>query len=414
MSDLYGGVFGMFRRRTRSKNRGVQSGRVQAVFMSSQRKIIYADNAATTPLLPQALEAMLPFLKDDYANPSGIYSFARPAKKAIQESREIIAECIGAKASEICFTSGGTESNNWAIKGVAFQNWERRPHIVTSKIEHHAVLNSCKALERVGCTVDYLSPDSAGRISSQSLAEAITPNTVLTSVMMANNEIGTIQDIAALASKSRQYDSVFHTDAVQAVGHIPIDVHKLDVDLLSASAHKFNGPKGIGFLYVREGLELAPYLNGGQQEQGRRAGTENVAGIVGMATALRYNVEQMDQTTAKLRQIEQAFVDALRAAIPTVLINGGMANHLPGLVNLSIPGAYGEGLLHILDLKGCIVSTGAACNSHSTEISHVLYAIGSMKTFAKGTLRVSFGRFNEVEDALRIAELIAKYAKKRD
>lgn len=387
---------------------------MQAVFMSSQRKIIYADNAATTPLLPQALEAMLPFLKDDYANPSGIYSFARPAKKAIQESREIIAECIGAKASEICFTSGGTESNNWALKGVAFQNWERRPHIVTSKIEHHAVLNSCKALERIGCTVDYLSPDSLGRISSQSLSEAITPNTVLASVMMANNEIGTIQNIAALANKARQYGSVFHTDAVQAVGHIPIDVHKLDIDLLSASAHKFNGPKGIGFLYVRDGLELAPYLNGGQQEQGRRAGTENVAGIVGMATALRYNVEQMEQTTAKLRRIEQAFVDALRAAIPTVLINGGMANHLPGLVSLSIPGASGEGLLHILDLKGCAVSTGAACNSQSTEISHVLSAIGASELLSKGTLRVSFGRFNEVEDALRIAELIAKYAKKQD
>ena len=383
--------------------------------MSSERKIIYADNAATTPLLPQALEAMLPFLKDDYANPSGIYSFARPAKKAIQESREIIAECIGAKASEIYFTSGGTESNNWALKSVISSRYEKHPRIVTTSIEHHSILNTCQSLREKGCVIDYIEPDASGRISPQWLARALSSRyAALTSVMMANNEIGTIQDIAALASKARQYGSVFHTDAVQAVGHIPIDVHNLDVDLLSASAHKFNGPKGIGFLYVREGLELAPYLNGGHQEQGRRAGTENVAGIVGMATALRYNVEQMKQTTAKLRRIEQAFVDALRAAIPTVLINGGMANHLPGLVNLSISGAYGEGLLHILDLKGCIVSTGAACNSHSTEISHVLYAIGSMKTFAKGTLRVSFGRFNEVEDALRIAELIAKYAKKQE
>ena len=379
--------------------------------MSENRAFIYADNAATTPLAPEALEAMEPFLKEEYANASGLYSFSRKAKKALQDARESIAACIGAKASEIYFTSGGTESDNWAVKGVAFQNWERRPHIVTSKIEHHAVLNSCKVLERIGCPVYYLSPDSAGRISPQILSEAITPNTVLASVMMANNEIGTIQDIASLSQQAHSQGIVFHTDAVQAVGHIPVDVDTLGVDLLSASAHKFNGPKGVGFLYVRESIDLAPFLNGGQQERGRRAGTENVAGIVGMATALRFNVEQMDQTTAKLRRIEQTFIDALRSAIPNVVINGDASNHLPGLVSLSITGASGEGLLHILDLKGCAVSTGAACNSQSTEISHVLSAIGAPESHSKGTLRVSFSRFNEVQDALRIAELIAKFAK---
>ncbi|MBR6437343.1 MAG: cysteine desulfurase [Thermoguttaceae bacterium] len=379
--------------------------------MSENRAFIYADNAATTPLAPEALEAMEPFLKEEYANASGLYSFSRKAKKAIQDARESIAACIGAKASEIYFTSGGTESDNWAVKGVAFQNWERRPHIVTSKIEHHAVLNSCKALERIGCTVDYLSPDSAGRISPQSLSDAITPNTVLASVMMANNEIGTIQDIASLSQQAHSQGIVFHTDAVQAVGHIPVDVDALGVDLLSASAHKFNGPKGIGFLYIRDGIELSPFLNGGQQERGRRAGTENVAGIVGMATALRFNVEQMDQTTAKLRRIEQTFIDALRSAIPNVVVNGDASNHLPGLVSLSITGASGEGLLHILDLKGCAVSTGAACNSLSTKISPSLLAIGVPESLSKGTLRVSFGRFNKVQDAQRIAELIAKFAK---
>ena len=379
--------------------------------MSKNRAFIYADNAATTPLAPEALEAMEPFLKEEYANASGLYSFSRKAKKALQDARESIAACIGAKASEIYFTSGGTESDNWAVKGVALQNWERRPHIVTSKIEHHAVLNSCKALERVGCTVDYLSPDSEGRISPQSLAEAITPNTVLASVMMANNEIGTIQDIASLSQQAHSQGIVFHTDAVQAVGHIPVDVDALGVDLLSASAHKFNGPKGVGFLYIRDGIEISPFLNGGQQERGRRAGTENVAGIVGMATALQFNVEQMGQTTAKLCRLEQTFIDALRSAIPNVVINGDASNHLPGLVSLSIPGASGEGLLHILDLKGCAVSTGAACNSQSTEISHVLSSIGAPENLSNGTLRASFGRFNEVQDALRIAELIAKFAK---
>ncbi|MBR5162305.1 MAG: cysteine desulfurase, partial [Thermoguttaceae bacterium] len=366
--------------------------------MSENRAFIYADNAATTPLAPEALEAMEPFLKEEYANASGLYSFSRKAKKAIQDARESIAACIGAKASEIYFTSGGTESDNWAVKGVAFQNWERRPHIVTSKIEHHAVLNSCKALERIGCTVDYLSPDSAGRISPQSLSDAITPNTVLASVMMANNEIGTIQDIASLSQQAHSQGIVFHTDAVQAVGHIPVDVDALGVDLLSASAHKFNGPKGIGFLYIRDGIELSPFLNGGQQERGRRAGTENVAGIVGMATALRFNVEQMDQTTAKLRRIEQTFIDALRSAIPNVVVNGDASNHLPGLVSLSITGASGEGLLHILDLKGCAVSTGAACNSLSTKISPSLLAIGVPESLSIGTLRVSYGRFNNVQD----------------
>ncbi len=379
--------------------------------MSENRAFIYADNAATTPLAPAALEAMEPFLKEEYANASGLYSFSRKAKKALQDARESIAACIGAKASEIYFTSGGTESDNWAIKGVAFQNWERRPHIVTSKIEHHAVLNSCKALERIGCTVDYLSPDSSGRISPQSLAEAITPNTVLASVMMANNEIGTIQDISSLSHQAHSQGIAFHTDAVQAVGHIPVDVDSLGVDLLSASAHKFNGPKGVGFMYIRDGIEISPFLNGGQQERERRAGTENVAGIVGMATALRFNVEQMDQTTAKLHRIEQSFLDALRLAIPNVVINGDASNHLPGLVSLSIPEASGEGLLHILDLKGCAVSTGAACNTQSTEISPALLAIGVPESLSKGTLRVSFGRFNEVQDALRIAELIAKFAK---
>ena len=383
---------------------------MQAVFMNQSNRFIYADNAATTPLLPQALEAMLPFLKDDFANPSGLYSFSRSAKKALQDARNTIAECIGAKASEIYFTSGGTESDNWALKSIALNRLEQPPHIVTTKIEHHAVLNSCKSLERLGCEVDYIAPDPLGRILPQTLAQALTTHTTLVSVMMANNEIGTIQDIPTLAGKAHSFGSVFHTDAVQAVGHIPVDVVALDIDMLSASAHKFNGPKGVGFLYIREGVDLDPFLSGGQQEQGLRAGTENVASIVGMAPALRHNVDQMEKTTTKLRQIEQTFIDALRAAIPNITINGDTSNHLPGLVSVSIPGVSGEGLLHILDLKGCAVSTGAACNSQSTEISHVLSAIGSPESLAKGTLRISFGRFNQIQDAQKIVEVITKYA----
>ena len=361
------------------------------------KRYIYADNAATTKLSSSALDAMLPWLQSDFANPSQPYSFSRAAKAAIKESRQIIADCIGASSDEIFFTSGGTESDNWAIKGSTISR-----SIITSEIEHHAVLNSCKAMAVGAADVKYLRPTNDGVILPDELEKNISAAS-LVSIMLANNEIGTIQTIRELCEIAHARGALFHTDAVQAVGHIPVDVKSLGVDMLSASAHKFNGPKGVGFLYIKSGTPLLPLHDGGSQENGKRAGTENVAGIVGMATALKENCERMSETAKRLYGYEKLLIDNLSGL--DFIRNGG-DNHLPGVINLSFKGASGEAILHRMDLKGICISTGSACDSVNTQVSHVIKAIGVPEEYAQGTIRISLGADNTEEDVTAIANAL--------
>lgn len=360
------------------------------------KRMIYADNAATTQLDTEAFEVMKPYLLQEYGNASQPYSFARQPKKAIQEARESIASCIGALPEEIYFTSGGTESDNWAIKGTAFQNYNRRATI-TSAFEHHAVLHACESIERLGCPVAYMWPNNSGFISPETLGRYITDETMLVSVMFANNEIGSIQPIKDLCEVAHAHGALFHTDAVQAVGHINIDVNDLGVDMLSASAHKFNGVKGVGFLYIRKGTSIVPYADGGAQEHGLRAGTENVAGIVSMATALRKNIETLKANQEHILNLEKRLLTSLDESGITYQRNGG-DNTLPGIINLSFDGKDGEAILHRMDLMGICISTGSACDSKNTEISHVLRAIHMPESLAKGSIRISLGKNNTSDD----------------
>lgn len=373
------------------------------------KQLIYADNAATTQLDSDAFEAMKPYLLSEYGNASQPYSFSRTAKKALKESREIIAHCIGAAPEEIFFTSGGTESDNWAIKGSAFSDADKRATL-TSMIEHHAILRACESIERLGYPVAYLPVDSTGTVQPGLLSEWITDRTRLVSIMLANNEIGSVQDIATLSEIAHSHNALFHTDAVQAVGHLDIDVNALGVDMLSASAHKFNGPKGIGFLYIRKGTILDPYASGGGQEFGMRAGTENIASIVGMAAALKKNCELLHSTRDHLIFLEQKLIATLDACGVEFRRNGSQIR-IPGNVSLSFPGWGGEALLHRLDLMGICVSTGSACDSKNTQISHVLQAIGLEERYAKGTIRVSLGKNNTTNDVDSIARALIKILK---
>ncbi len=366
--------------------------------------MIYADNAATTKLDKDAMEAMLPYLMEQYGNASQPYSFSRSAKKALAAARETIAACIGAEPEEIYFTSGGTESDNWAIKGSAFSDRGKRP-MITSQIEHHAVLNSCAAIERLGYPVTYLPVTREGIVLPEVLSQRISRGTRLVSIMLANNEIGTVEPIRELCAIAHDHGAIFHSDAVQAIGHIPVNVKELGVDLLSASAHKFNGMKGCGFLYIRTGISICPYADGGAQEHGQRAGTENIAGIVAMATALKKNCERMDQSEQKLRNLEDSFLEMLRDSHLDFIRNGDKA-HLPGNVNLSIKDADGEMLLHRLDLKGICISTGSACDSVNTRVSHVIEAIHVPEPYAKGTIRITFGIDNTEEEAREITNCL--------
>lgn len=369
---------------------------------------IYADNSATTQLSSEALNAMMPFLTTEFGNASGVYSFSRSARKAMKDARETIATCIGALPEEIFFTSGGTESDNWVIKGHIPLG-----RIVTSRIEHHAILNSLP-YANLFChgSANILPVNKIGIVSCKSLETAISRNTSLVSIMLANNEIGTIEPIKELAHIAHQKGVKFHTDAVQAVGHIPIDINELGVDYLSASAHKFMGPKGIGFLFCRKDTHFYNLMDGGQQESGLRAGTENIASIVGMSTALNNCCKQMQKMSKRLDKMTSVFKEMIEDAIPEAVFNGDACNRLPGHISLSIPGINGEGLLHFLDLKGIAVSTGAACNSKSTQISHVLRAIRLPVPLAKGTIRISLGANNKREDVSIIAKSIIEYCAK--
>ncbi len=373
------------------------------------KQFIYADNAATTKLDIDAFEAMKPYLLDEYCNASQPYSFARKPKQALKEARAIIAHCINADPEEIYFTSGGTESDNWAIKGIAFAEAEKRA-IVTSQIEHHAILRACEALEKLGYPVAYLPVNREGVVTAETLESLITSSTSLVSIMLANNEVGTIEPIKDLCEIAHKHGSLFHTDAVQAVGHVRIDVKELGVDMLSASAHKFNGPKGIGFLYIKKGTPISQYSNGGSQEFGLRAGTENVASIVGMAVALKKNCDAIEENAKHIGLLEAKLIDGLSESGVNFIRNGA-TQRVPGNISLSFRGADGEALLHRLDLMGICVSTGAACDTVNTQVSHVLNAMGVDEDYAKGTIRISLGKNNTIEEVETLLQKLIRILK---
>lgn len=371
--------------------------------------MIYADNAATTQLDADAFEKMKHFLLNDYGNASQPYSFSRIARKALKEARTIIADCIGALPEEVYFTSGGTESDNWAIKG--WMEYKDKRVTITSVIEHHAVLNACNALSRLGYSVSFLPVDKQGVVLPETLQKTINEEVKLVSIMMVNNEIGTVEPIHELAEIAHKHGALFHTDAVQAIGHIPINVKALGVDMLSASGHKFNAPKGVGFLFIKKGVDIFPYADGGAQESRLRAGTENVASIVAMASALKTNCDDMSNTQKKLVNMEQIFIQTLDEAGIDYVRNGA-DEHVPGNINISIKDADGEMLLHRMDLKGIYVSTGSACDSVNQQISHVIRAIAVPERYASGTIRISFGRMNEEKDASIVAQNLIDILKK--
>lgn len=362
--------------------------------------MIYADNAATTKIDPIALDVMISVLKEQYANPSQPYSFAQEAKKQVEEARATIANCINAYPEEIFFTSGGTESDNWAIKNYGMES------LITSSIEHHAILNAAEFVARQGSQVTILPVDKNGYAETNILGELLEKTGAkLVSVMCANNEIGSIQDIKGISNIVHEYDALFHSDAVQAVGHIKVDVKAMGIDMLSASAHKFNGPKGIGFMYIKNGVNKSSFICGGAQENNLRAGTENVASIVGMAVALKNNIQNIDEHQRNISLLETRLIDRLNASKIDFLKNGG-DNKLPGNISLSFKGYEGEAILHRLDLKGICVSTGSACDSKRTQISHVIKAIGLDREYAEGTIRISLGKDNTVEEIDYIADSI--------
>ena len=373
------------------------------------KQYVYADNAATTRIDKDAYDAMIPYILEEYGNASQPYAFSRTPKRALQESRETIASCIGASPEEIFFTSGGTESDNWAIKSVVSSS-NAKNKIVTSAFEHHAILHSFTTMERNGCQTEFLQPNSNGEVTVEELRRRLKEGTALVSIMFANNEIGSIQPIKELCEYAHSKGALFHTDAVQAVGHIKIDVKELGIDLLSASAHKFNGMKGCGFLYIRKGCRLIPYMDGGSQEYGHRAGTENIPGIVCMATALNNNCRYLIENQARIKDLERCLLKGLSEEGIEYIRNGG-ENTLPGLISLSFPGADGEAILHRMDLMGICISTGSACNSKDTEISHVLKAIGLVDKLARGTIRISLGKNNTFEDVEKIVSALKKILK---
>jgi len=369
---------------------------------------IYLDYAATTPLDPRVLEAMMPYLTEKFGNPNSIHAFGREARKAVDEVREKIAVLLNCRPSELVFTSGGTESDNLALRGVAMAYRRKGNHIVTTAIEHHAVLHTCRALQDEGFEVTYLPVDEHGLVAPEQVAEAVTDRTILVSIMHANNEIGTIEPLADIvrAVKEKRPDVLVHTDAVQTVGHIPVDVEALGVDLLSFAAHKFYGPKGVGGLFVRRGVKLVPQLTGGGQERNRRSGTENVAGIVGMAKALEIAFAEMPTEIPRLQALRDELIEGVLAQIPDSRLNGHPTQRLPHNANFSFLGVEGEALLLQLDLHGIAASSGSACTSGSLEPSHVLLALGLSHEWALGSLRLTLGRFTTRQHIERVLAVL--------
>lgn len=361
-------------------------------------KLIYMDNAATTAVKPEVFEKMKPYFMENYSNPSSVYSFAGEAKKAVDDARDIIAGALNAKAAEIYFTGGGSEADNWAIKATAEAYKNKGKHIITSAIEHHAVLHTCGWLERHGYEVTYLPVDENGTVSPEKVDEAIRPDTILISIMFANNEIGTIEPIKEIGEIAEKHGVLFHTDAVQAFGHVPIDVQEMHIDMLSASGHKFHGPKGIGFMYMRNGLKLGSFIHGGAQERSRRAGTHNVPGIVGMGEATRIAMEQLEANAVKETEVRDYLIARVEKEIPYIKVNGHRENRLPNNINICFRFIEGESLLIMLDQKGICASSGSACTSGSLDPSHVLLAIGLPHEIAHGSLRMTLGEETTRED----------------
>ena len=361
-------------------------------------KIIYLDHAATTALDSRVLSEMLPFFGEKFGNPSSVYTFASGNREAVNNSRRIIAETLGAKPAEIYFTAGGSESDNWAIKGAAFANRDKGKHIITTKIEHHAVLHTTEYLSEQGFDITYLDVDENGIISPYDLKQAIRPDTILISVMFANNEIGSIQPIKEIGEIAKEHNILFHTDAVQAYAQLPIDVNDLNIDMLSASGHKFNGPKGTGFLYIKNGTKIDNFIHGGQQERGKRAGTENVPGIVGIGKAAILAHESMSEHIQKETELRDYIIDNILLKIPYARLNGHRTKRLPNNVNFSFQFIEGESLLILLDMAGICASSGSACTSGSTDPSHVLTALGLPNEVARGSLRLTLGAENTKEE----------------
>ena len=373
---------------------------------------IYFDHAATTHVKREVLEAMLQYFSENYGNPSTVYTIGRTSKKAIEEARETVARIIGAEPREIFFTGSGTEADNWAVKGAAYANMKKGKHIITTSIEHHAVLHACQYLESEGFEVTYLPVDEYGLVTPGQVEAAIRPDTILISIMFANNEIGTIQPIAEIGRIAREKGICFHTDAVQAMGNIKINVSELNVDMLSMSAHKFYGPKGVGALYVRKGVKLTSFMHGGAQERGRRASTENVPGIIGLAKALELADMNMEQHNRKLVALRDRTIEEIEKKIPFVRLNGHREKRLPGNVNFSFEFIEGESLLLMLDLKGIAASSGSACTSGSLDPSHVLLAIGLPHEKAHGSLRITFGDENTDEDVDYLMEILPEIVRR--
>nr|WP_320161719.1 cysteine desulfurase NifS [uncultured Methanoregula sp.] len=389
-----------------------------------EKRIIYMDHSATTPTRREVLDAMIPYYTEHFGNPSSIYSIARESKKAIDTARAQAAKALNAEPDEIYFTSGGSESDNWAIKGIAFANRQKGNHLITSKIEHHAVLHTFEYLEKEGFTVTYLPVDKYGSVDPAELEKAITDKTILVSIMYANNEIGTIEPIPELAAVAKKHKVYFHTDAVQAIGNIPIDVKAQDIDLLSLSAHKFYGPKGVGVLYIRKGVKIDNLIHGGGQERRRRAGTENIAGIVGLGKAIEMATADIEGHNRKIRAMKDRLQAGILEKIPNAYLNGHPEKRLPGNINISFEFIEGESMLLWLDDEGICASTGSACTSGSLEPSHVLLATGLPVEISHGSLRLTLGDSNTQEDVdfvlgalpkivLRLREMSPLYTKKK-
>ena len=362
------------------------------------KNIRYFDHAATTGVKEEVLKEMLPYFNIEYGNPSSIYGIGRSVKRAIEGAREKVAKAINAKPNEIYFTGCGSESDNLAIKGIAYALKQKGNHIITSKIEHHAVLNSCKSLEQEGFRVTYLNVNKDGFVNLQELKEAITDKTILITIMTANNEIGTIEPIEEIGKIAKKNNVYFHTDSVQAIGNIKIDVQKMNIDSLSMSAHKFYGPKGVGALYVKEGVPFIKLQDGGHQEKNKRAGTENTAGIIGLGKAIELAYKNIDEYNDKLQKLRDYYISEVENKIPGTILNGHRTKRLPGNANISFKGVNGGDLLLKLDEKGICASTGSACNTGSTEPSHVLVSIGLKPEYLQGSLRTTFGYENTKED----------------
>lgn len=369
-------------------------------------QMIYLDNAATTAVHPEVFESMKPYFSQYYGNPSSIYRFAAKSKQVMEESRRQIAEFIGAHTNEIYFTGGGSESDNWALKGAAFAWREKGNHIITSKIEHHAVLHTCEYLEKQGYEISYIDVGEDGVIKLDELKKAIRPTTILISVMFANNEIGTIEPVREIGQIAREHGILFHTDAVQAFGHIPLNVEELNIDMLSASAHKINGPKGIGMMYIRNSVKIGPFIHGGAQERNRRAGTSNVPGIAGFAKAVEIAEKTMESRTAYETELRDYLIDRILKEIPYARLNGHRTNRLPNNVNVSFEFIEGESMLILLDQQGICASSGSACTSGSLDPSHVLLAIGLPHEKAHGSLRLTLSEETTREELDYVVEQI--------